>query len=74
MELWIQPCTACADLCGQSASQSPHAGLTLNKRTAAHDVQTQERYTCTRCNGVFARILTGEPHKQLWILLNASQH
>lgn len=74
MELWIQPCAACADLYGQPASQSPHDGLALNNRGSVKDARTEEHYTCIRCKGAFARILAGEPHKQIWILLNASQH
>jgi hypothetical protein len=48
--------------------------LALNNRGAVKDVRVEEHYTCVRCNAVFARILTGEPHKQIWMLLNASQH
>ncbi|MFL9890200.1 hypothetical protein SAMN02787142_1559 [Burkholderia sp. WP9] len=74
MDLWIQPCAACADLYGQPAASSPHDRLALNNRGAVKDVRVEEHYTCVRCNAVFARILTGEPHKQIWMLLNASQH
>jgi hypothetical protein len=74
MDLWIQPCAACADLYGQPAGNSPHDRLALNNRGAVTDVRVEEHYTCARCNAVFARILIGEPHKQIWMLLNASQH
>ncbi|ASV99591.1 hypothetical protein [Paraburkholderia aromaticivorans] len=74
MDLWIQPCAACADLYGQPAGHRPHDGLTLNHRGAGKDGRVEEHYTCVRCKAVFARILAGEPHKQIWVLLNASQH
>ncbi len=74
MELWIQPCAACADLYGQPATQSPHDILKLNGRGTSHAAQTEEHYTCTRCAAVFARILNGEQRKQIWMLLNAGQH
>lgn len=59
---------------GQPASRGPHGRLTLNNRGAVKDVRVEEHYTCVRCKAVFARILAGEPHKQIWMLLNASQH
>jgi hypothetical protein len=74
MDLWIQPCAACADLYGLPAGKDPHDRLTLNNRPAVKDVQVEEHYTCVRCKAVFARILTGEPDKRIWMLLNASQH
>ncbi|ABE30486.1 hypothetical protein Bxe_A2487 [Paraburkholderia xenovorans LB400] len=74
MDLWIQPCAACADLYGQPASKGPHDRLKLNNRGAEKDVRAEEHYTCVRCKAVFARILAGESHKQIWMLLNASQH
>ncbi|EIM95872.1 hypothetical protein WQE_36972 [Paraburkholderia hospita] len=38
------------------------------------DAQVAQHYTCTRCGAAFARILKGEPRKQVWVLLNAGQH
>lgn len=74
MNLWIQPCARCADLYGQSANEPPHKELTLNGAGAVKDARVEEHYTCTRCGGVFARILAGPSTKQVWMLLNAGQH
>jgi hypothetical protein len=69
MDLWIQPCTQCADLYGKPAAEPPHQDVTLNSapRVEAH-------HTCVRCRAVFARILPGSPSRQIWMLLNAGQH
>ena len=69
MELWIQPCASCADLYGQPATVEPHDTLTLNGTGAVKDATT-----CLRCGGVFARLLSGPPSRQVWMLLNAGQH
>ncbi|BCF97400.1 hypothetical protein PPGU19_019690 [Paraburkholderia sp. PGU19] len=74
MELWIQPCTPCADLYGQPSTVEPHDTLTLIGADAVKDAQVEQHYTCTRCSAAFARILQGEPRKQVWLLLNAGQH
>jgi hypothetical protein len=74
MELWIQPCAACAHLFGRSASNEPDEALALNGRGAVGDDRVEEHYTCLRCRGVFARILAGPPERQIWVLLNAGQH
>lgn len=74
MELWIQPCAVCADLYGLPASNRPHEYLSLTSRGAVEGVRIAEHYTCSRCGGAFARILAGEPRKQIWMLLNAGQH
>jgi hypothetical protein len=46
----------------------------LNGAGAVKDLRVEEHYTCVRCGGVFARILAGPPTRQIWMLLNASQH
>lgn len=74
MNLWIHPCVPCATLCGQPATTEPHEALTLNGRGAVGIDRVEEHYTCTRCRGVFARILAGSPSHQIWVLLNAGQH
>ncbi|TCG08506.1 hypothetical protein BZM27_11535 [Paraburkholderia steynii] len=74
MELWIQPCAPCADLYGQPSAVRPHDTLALVGAGAVKDAQVAQRYTCTRCGAAFARILKGEPRKQVWVLLNAGQH
>ena len=72
MDLWIQPCSQCADLYGQPATEPPHAELSLNSASAV--TGAEEHYTCERCRAVFARILTGPAKLRIWLLLNASQH
>jgi hypothetical protein len=52
----------------------PHETLTLIGAGAVKDAQVEQHYTCTRCGAAFARILKGEPRRQVWILLNAGQH
>ncbi|MEC5408583.1 hypothetical protein VOM14_23820 [Paraburkholderia sp. MPAMCS5] len=74
MEIWIQPCTRCADLYGQPAVEPPHQDLTFNGAGAVKDERVEEHYTCVRCRAVFARILAGPPERQMWMLLNAGQH
>jgi hypothetical protein len=74
MKLWIQPCAACADLHGQPASVDPHDDVALYRAGAVKDATVEEHYTCVRCGGVFARILSGPPARQIWMLLNAGQH
>jgi len=74
MEFWIQPCAPCADLYGQPATVEPHDTLTLNGTGAVKDATTEEHYTCLRCGGVFARLLSGPSSRQIWMLLNAGQH
>jgi hypothetical protein len=74
MELWIQPCTACAELHGQPSTAEPHEDLSLAGAGAVKDAQAEQHYKCMRCGGVFVRILAGEPQKRFWMLLNASQH
>jgi hypothetical protein len=51
MDLWIQPCAACADLYGQLAATNPHDELTLN---GAGDVKDARRGS-----GHFRMALTG---------------
>jgi hypothetical protein len=58
MDLWFQPCAACADLYGQLAAINPHDELTLSGAGNVKD----------------ARIPTGPPARQTWMLLNAGQH
>ncbi|PMS17801.1 hypothetical protein C0Z16_36350 [Paraburkholderia rhynchosiae] len=74
MDLWIQPCTPCADLYGKPATETPHRELTLNGAGGVKDARAEEHYTCVRCRAVFARILAGPPGRQIWMLLNAGQH
>ena len=74
MELWIQPCAPCADLYGQPSTVHPHDTLSLIIAASVKDAQVEQHYTCTRCGAAFARILKGEPRKQVWMLLNAGQH
>jgi hypothetical protein len=74
MDLWIQPCTQCADLHGKAAAERPHKDLTLNSAGAVKDARVEEHYTCVRCRAVFARILAGPQTRQSWMLLNAGQH
>ncbi|HKR46495.1 MAG TPA: hypothetical protein VJU59_43680 [Paraburkholderia sp.] len=74
MELWIQPCVPCADLYGQPSTVDPHDKLSLIVAGAVRNAQVEQHYTCTRCGAAFARILKGEPRKQVWMLLNAGQH
>ncbi|MEA3128253.1 MAG: hypothetical protein QOF46_48, partial [Paraburkholderia sp.] len=68
------PCALCADLHGQPAAEASHRDLMLNGAGAVKDSRVEEHYTCVRCGGVFARILAGPPTRQIWMLLNASQH
>ncbi|QGZ65803.1 hypothetical protein FAZ98_28540 [Paraburkholderia acidisoli] len=72
MELWIQPCRPCAELYGQPATQAPHEDLALDG--AGANAEATRRYTCRRCNAVFARLQAGTPDRQRWMLLNAGQH
>jgi hypothetical protein len=75
MDLWIQPCAPCADLYGQPSTVQPHDNLSL--KHVGGDVKglrSEQHFTCTRCGAVFARILTGAPERQIWMLLNAGQH
>jgi hypothetical protein len=74
VELWIQPCAPCADLYGQPSTLHPHDTLNLVGAGAEKDAKVEQHYTCTRCGAVFARLLKGEPQKQIWMLLNAGQH
>jgi len=74
MDLWIQPCTPCADLYGRPASVEPHDNLTLVGTGAVKDAQTEQRYTCMRCGAAFVRVIASEQPKQIWMLLNAGQH
>ncbi|CAE6819162.1 hypothetical protein R69888_06017 [Paraburkholderia haematera] len=74
MELWIQPCTPCADLYGQLSTVEPHDTLTLVGAGAVKDARAEQHYTCTRCGAAFVRLLAGEPGTQTWMLLNAGQH
>jgi hypothetical protein len=74
MDLWIQPCALCADLYGKPAAEASHRDLVLNGAGVVADSRIEEHYTCTRCSGVFARILAGPPARQIWMLLNAGQH
>jgi hypothetical protein len=74
MDLWIQPCTRCADLYGKPAAELPHRDLTFNGAGAVKDARAEEHYTCVRCRAVFARIVAGPPTRQIWMLLNAGQH
>jgi hypothetical protein len=74
MELWIQPCTPCADLYGQPAHAEPHDTLTLNGSGGVKDATVEQHYTCVRCGAVFARLLAGPPPRRMWMLLNAGQH
>ena len=74
MDLWIQPCADCFELFGLPAAHRPHDTLTLNSRGAVKDERAEEHYTCVRCRAAFARVLAGEPRKQIWMLLNAGQH
>jgi hypothetical protein len=74
MDLWIQPCAACADLYGQLAAINPHDELKLNGAGKVKDARIEEHDTCGRSCGVLARILTGPPARQIWMLLNAVQH
>jgi hypothetical protein len=74
MDLWIQPCTRCADLYGKPATEPPHQDLTVTGAGAVKDARIEEHYTCVRCRAVFARILAGSPTRQTWMLLNAGQH
>ncbi|MDE1179120.1 hypothetical protein [Paraburkholderia sp.] len=74
MKLWIQPCDACAQLYGEPASTEPHEKLTLNGVGFVKDATAEQHFTCARCGGVFARILTGPAPRQIWMMLNAGQH
>jgi hypothetical protein len=74
MDLWIQPCTQCADLYGKAASEPPHQDLALNSAGAVKDARVDAHYTCVRCRAAFARIVDGPPTRQIWMLLNAGQH
>ena len=74
MELWIQPCAPCADLYGQPSTVHPHDTLSLIVAGAVKDTQVEQHYACTRRGAAPARILKGEPRKQVWMLLNAGQH
>jgi hypothetical protein len=74
MELWIQPCAACADLYGQPATAEPHDDLALKGASAMKGDVVELHYICKRCAAAFACILAGPPAKQIWILLNAVQH
>jgi hypothetical protein len=74
MDLWIQPCTPCADLYGQPATVEPHDTLTLVGSGAVKDAQAEQHFTCTRCGAAFVRLIAGEPRKRVWMLLNAGQH
>ncbi len=74
MDLWIQPCVPCSELYGQPSTIEPHDALTLAGTGTVRDAQVERRYTCTRCGAAFVRILAGEQRKQIWMLLNASQH
>ncbi|MFM0737453.1 hypothetical protein PQQ51_09445 [Paraburkholderia xenovorans] len=74
MDLWIQPCAACADLYGKSADEPPHKDLTLNGVGTVKDARVEQHFTCVRCRGVFARIQAGPPTQRIWMLLNAGQH
>jgi hypothetical protein len=74
MDLWIQPCVPCAKLYGQPSATKPHEHLTLVGAGGVKDARAEEHYTCVKCRGAFARILAGEPTRQVWMLLNAGQH
>jgi hypothetical protein len=74
MELWIQPCTPCADLYGQPSAVDPHAMLTVVEVGAVEDAGADQHYICTRCSAAFLRVTVGEPRSQVWMLLNAGQH
>ncbi|OUL93377.1 hypothetical protein CA603_12685 [Paraburkholderia hospita] len=67
MENWRLNSGRCRDV-------RPHDTLTLVGAGAVKDTQVAQHYTCTRCGAAFARILKGEPRKQVWVLLNAGQH
>jgi len=74
VELWIQPCEPCTDLYGHPSTVDPHDTLTLVGAGEVKAAQVEQHYTCVRCGAAFARILKGEPRRQVWILLNAGQH
>jgi hypothetical protein len=74
MDLWIQPCAKCADLYGKPSTEAPHHELTLNGSGAAGASRIEQHYTCDRCRAAFVRVLAGPPTRQIWMLLNASQH
>ena len=44
MDLWIQPCAACADLYGQLAAINPHDELTLNGAGNVKDARIEARH------------------------------
>jgi hypothetical protein len=56
------------------ASVDSHDDLALYGAGAVKDATVEEHYTCVRCGGVFARIFSGPPARQIWMLLNAGQH
>jgi len=74
MDLWIQPCTRCADLYGNPATEPPHQYLIFIGAGEKREVRVDEHYKCVRCRAMFARILAGPPARQIWMLLNAGQH
>lgn len=74
MELWIQPCAACANLHGQPSLVDPHGELLLEGVDWKEAQRAAETYTCARCSGVMSRVLMGKPARQLWTLMNAGQH
>jgi hypothetical protein len=74
MDLWIQPSAACADLYGQLAAINPQDELTVNGAGNVKDARAEEHDTCGRCCGVFTRILTGPPTRQIWMFLKVGQH
>ncbi|TDN69215.1 hypothetical protein [Paraburkholderia sp. BL10I2N1] len=74
MELWIQPCDACADLHGQRATVDPHDDLALKGAGVLKGDVVELHYICKRCGAAFTRILAGPPGQQTWMLLNAGQH
>ncbi|MGF6770007.1 hypothetical protein P3T18_002486 [Paraburkholderia sp. GAS199] len=74
MDLWIQPCAACADLYGQPSTTPAHRDLTLNGVGSMNQEVIEQHYTCNRCRAVFARIQAGPPARRIWMLLNAGQH
>ncbi|WP_144108429.1 hypothetical protein [Paraburkholderia sp. BCC1886] len=71
MELWIQPCAACADLYGRPSSVEPHDTLAPGTPDTA---SPNQHYVCGRCSAVFTRVLSGRQAGQIWMLLNAGQH
>ncbi|WP_148662151.1 hypothetical protein [Paraburkholderia phytofirmans] len=72
MDLWIQPCAACADLYGPLAATDPHDKLTPNGAGDMKDVRI-ESTTPACAAAAYLCVLAVPPARQIWMLLNTWQ-